>query len=195
MAIVQWLGGLLKGGKDLAEVFTENKEQQGERRHEEVMADFERDQSAIKQFAAEFHQRQHRTRWDAFVDGLNRLPRPLVAIAVLSLFVLAPVNPERFLLIAKSYEMMPPGYWALLSVVISFYFGGRMQLKAQDMAVKKDAVQAAKELVEMRRSFRELDDPQADEGSRIYEGAVDAGVPLPENKVVKEWLAKARTNS
>lgn len=195
MAIVQWLGGLLKGGKALAEVFTENKEQQGERRHEEVMADFERDQSAIKQFAAEFHQRQHRTRWDAFVDGLNRLPRPLVAIAVLSLFVLAPVNPERFLLIAKSYEMMPPGYWALLSVVISFYFGGRMQLKAQDMAVKKDAVQAAKELVEMRRSFRELDDPQADEGSRIYEGAVDAGVPLPENKVVKEWLAKARTNS
>ncbi len=195
MAIVQWLGGLLKGGKDLAEVFTENKEQQGERRHEEVMADFERDQSAIKQFAAEFYQRQHRTRWDAFVDGLNRLPRPLVAIAVLSLFVLAPVNPERFLLIAKSYEMMPPGYWALLSVVISFYFGGRMQLKAQDMAVKKDAVQAAKELVEMRRSFRELDDPQADEGSRIYEGAVDAGVPLPENKVVKEWLAKARTNS
>lgn len=195
MAIVQWLGGLLKGGKALAEVFTENKEQQGERRHEEVMADFERDQSAIKQFAAEFYQRQHRTRWDAFVDGLNRLPRPLVAIAVLSLFVLAPVNPERFLLIAKSYEMMPPGYWALLSVVISFYFGGRMQLKAQDMAVKKDAVQAAKELVEMRRSFRELDDPQADEGSRIYEGAVDAGVPLPENKVVKEWLAKARTNS
>lgn len=195
MPVTAWLGGLLKGGKELAEVFTENKEQRGERRHEEVMADFERDQSAIRQFSAEFHQRQNRTRWDAFVDGLNRLPRPLVAIAVLSLFVLAPVNPERFLLIAKSYEMMPPGYWALLSVVISFYFGGRMQLKAQDMAVKKDAVKAAKELVEMRRAFRELPDQLEDSSSRIYENALESGVNVPENKVVKEWLAKARQDS
>ena len=139
------LGDLLRGGKNVAEVFVENRENRGARQHEQWLADLDRDRAALQQFAAEFHARQNRTAWDAFVDGLNRLPRPLLTLAIIGFFVLAPLDPARFLLIAQAYELIPAGYWALLSVMIGFYFGGRMQLKAQDMAVRKDAVRAARE--------------------------------------------------
>ncbi|MBB88411.1 MAG: hypothetical protein CMP06_14120 [Xanthomonadales bacterium] len=182
------IGDVLRGGKDVAEVFVENKEHRGERRHEQVLADIDRDKASLRQFAAEFHARQNRTRWDSFVDGLNRLPRPLLTIVIISFFVLAPLDPERFLLIAQAYELMPPGYWALLSVIIGFYFGGRMQLKAQDMAVRKDAVQAAKDLVVMRKAFREIDFAEEPVESRIYDAAVAEGARKPTNSVIQRWL-------
>ena len=72
------LGDLLRGGKDVAEVFVENRENRGARQHEQWLADLDRDRAVLQQFAAEFHARQNRSAWDAIVDGLNRLPRPLL---------------------------------------------------------------------------------------------------------------------
>jgi len=190
VAWFNWIGDIFKGGKEVAEVFTENKENKGQRSHEERMADIGRDLASLHQFSAEFHQRQNRTWWDSLVDGLNRLPRPLITVAILSFFVLAPLNPQKFLEIAKAYELMPPGYWALLSVIIGFYFGGRMQLKSQDMAVKKDAVKAAKELVSMRREFRQLDLGDDSTESKVFDNAISAGESKIPNKVVAEWLQR-----
>jgi hypothetical protein len=188
MAWWNFIGDLFTGGKEVAEVFVENKENRGERQHEEKMADIGRDLASLQQFSAEFHQRENRSWWDSFVDGLNRLPRPLLTIAILGFFILAPLNPAKFLEIAKAYELMPPGYWALLSVIIGFYFGGRMQIKAQDMAVKKDAVQAAKDLVTMRKEFRELDTSDESVESKIYENVLATGGRI-KNAVVQTWLA------
>ncbi|HKI61807.1 MAG TPA: 3TM-type holin, partial [Mariprofundaceae bacterium] len=137
---------------------------------------------------AEFHSRQNRTVWDSFVDGLNRLPRPILTFAILSFFVWAPLYPEKFLEIAKAYELMPTGYWALLSVIIGFYFGGRMQLKAQDMVVRKDAVQAAKDLVSMKREFRKLESEDESPESKLFTAAVQEGAQPIKNKVVSDWL-------
>lgn len=180
------LGSVFKGGKEVAEVFVENKENKGQRKHEEVMADVDRDLASLQQFSKEFHDRQNRTRWDSFVDGLNRLPRPLITIAILSFFVLAPLNPTKFLEIAQAYNLMPEGYWTLLSVIIGFYFGGRMQIKMQDMAVKKDAVQAAKNLVAMRKSFRQLNLDEESTASKQFDAITEAS-GKPKNKVVEEW--------
>ena len=188
MAWFNFLGDILKGGKDVAEVFTENKENKGQRKHEEQLADVDRDLASLNQFTKEFHDREKRTWWDSFVDGLNRLPRPLLTIAVISFFFLAPFDPERFLLIAKSYELMPPGYWALLSVIIGFYFGGRMQLKSQDFAIKKDAVKAAKELVQMKKEFRQLDEEDETTESKIFDAAMLNGKKIVKNQVVESWL-------
>lgn len=188
MAWWNFVGDIFKGGKEVAEVFVENKEQRGQRRHEEAMADIERDMASLAQFSAEFHQREKRSWWDSFVDGLNRLPRPLLTIAILAFFVLAPLNPTKFLEIAKAYELMPAGYWALLSIIIGFYFGGRMQIKAQDMTIKKNAVQAAKELVAMKKEFRQLEDTQEDVASKVFDAAVQAGQRMPKNEVVAAWL-------
>jgi hypothetical protein len=188
MAWWNWLGDLFKGGKEVAEVFTENKENQGKRAHDETMAGLDLDKASLMQFAAEFHDRSNRTWWDSLVDGLNRLPRPLMAIAVLGFFVLAPLDPLYFMQIAKAYEVMPEGYWALLSVVIGFYFGGRMQLKSQDMTVKNNAVQAAKELVKMKQQFREIPTEEESPQAKMFAAAVGSGVKVAENKVVKQWL-------
>jgi len=187
MAWWNWIGDIFKGGKEVAEVFVENKENKGQRLHEQVMGELNRDMASLQQFASEFHSRQNRTWWDSFVDGLNRLPRPLLTIAILGFFVLAPLDPARFLEIAKAYELMPPGYWALVSVIIGFYFGGRMQLKAQDMVVKKDAVQAMKDLVSMKREFRQLEAEEDSVESKLFDSAVQSGSQPIENRVVSEW--------
>ncbi|PIE41741.1 MAG: hypothetical protein CSA49_01930 [Gammaproteobacteria bacterium] len=188
MAWWNFIGDIFKGGKDVAEVFIENKENRGQRSHDREMADISRDMASLSQFSSEFHARQKRTWWDSLVDGLNRLPRPLLTIAILSFFVLAPLDPARFLEIAKAYELMPPGYWALLSVIIGFYFGGRMQLKAQDFTVKKSAVKAAKELISIRKDFRQLNDEMESDESRIYEIERMNSPRTVTNKVVKKWL-------
>jgi hypothetical protein len=192
MAWWNFIGDILKGGQGVAEVFVENKENKGQRKHDETMADIGRDMASLSQFSEEFHRRQNRTWWDSFVDGLNRLPRPLLTIGVLSFFVLAPLNPTKFLEIAKAYELMPAGYWALVSVIIGFYFGGRMQLKAQDMTVKKDAVKAAKELISMKKEFRQLEIEEESEASKIFDQALSKGKHLIANKVVSAWLAKGQ---
>lgn len=189
------LGGIFSSGKSLAEVFVENKENKGQRKHDEAMADIDRDVASLHQFTHEFHQRSNRTWWDSFVDGLNRLPRPLLTISVLSFFVLAPLNPTRFLEIAKAYELMPPGYWALISVIIGFYFGGRMQLKSQDMTIKKNAMQAAKDLVSMRKEFRQLEQDDESTASKIFEASVATNQNHPKNKVIENWLQSKQTTT
>jgi hypothetical protein len=63
-----------------------------------------------------------------------------------------------------------------------------MQIKAQDMAVKKDAVQAAKDLVTMRKEFRELDTSDESVESKIYENVLATGGRI-KNAVVQTWLA------
>ena len=101
--------------------------------------------------------------------------------------MLAPIDPVRFLEIATAYQVLPEGFWVLLSIVVAFYFGGRMQVKAQDMRVAGNAVSAARDMVAMRRSFRELvreDEPPTEQA---YQRAMsDAGTPLP-NTVIMEW--------
>lgn len=188
------IGNVFSGGREVAEVFTENREKRGQRRHAEVLADIERDRASLAQFAAEFHARSQRTRWDSFVDGMNRLPRPLLTLAILGFFVLAPLDPVRFLEIARAYELMPPGYWALLSVIIGFYFGGRMQLKAQDMRVRAGAVQAARDLVTMRREFRALEDEEDTDDARLFEHDLAGGALPPDNRVIRAWLDSRRAD-
>ncbi len=128
-------------------MFKPNAEMSAERDHVERMALSEQDMASLQQFAAEFHDRAGRTWWDSLVDGLNRLPRPLITLGILAFFVLAPLAPVKFLEVAKAYQIMPDGFWALLSVVIAFYFGGRMQFKRQDMAVKGGALLVAREIL------------------------------------------------
>ena len=192
MSAFGWIGEILTSGKAVAEVFTENKEKKSQRKHDAFIANNELDRAALQEFAAEFHQRNRRTWWDAFIDGLNRLPRPLLTFSIIGFFVLAPLNPEKFLEIAKAYEVMPAGYWALLSVIVGFYFGGRMQIKSQDMMVKKEAIQAAKEMMTLKKSFRALPDDFESQESKTFDAAIAAG-KLPElNFVVEDWLQEKR---
>ncbi len=184
-----WLSlvtGLFRPAKELIEVFKPNAEQAAERDHVESMALNQQDLASLQQFTAEFHDRAGRTWWDSVIDGLNRLPRPLITLGILALFVLAPVAPVRFLEIAQAYQMMPDGFWALLSVIIAFYFGGRMQLKGQDMAVKGGALQVARQILAIRRAEQQLDQP-APSPAAVPETVPAETDPGRGNRVVEEW--------
>jgi hypothetical protein len=64
-------------------------------------------------------------RFDAFVNGLNRLPRPLLALGTLGLFVYAMVDPAGFGLRMRGLSEVPEPMWWLLGAVVAFYFGAR----------------------------------------------------------------------
>jgi hypothetical protein len=181
--------GLFRPAKELIEVFKPNAEQVAERDHVERVALSQQDLASLQQFAAEFHERAGRTWWDSLIDGLNRLPRPLITLGILGFFVLAPLEPVRFLEIAQAYQMMPDGFWALLSVVIAFYVGGRMQLKGRDMAVKGGALAVAREILALRRAERQPDQPSPPPVALPEAVPVAVGAPRV-NRVIEEWRGR-----
>jgi hypothetical protein len=214
-----WLSlipGLFRPAKELVEVFKANAENEAERGHAERLALSAQDLASLQQFAAEFQPRAKSTWWDSLIDGLNRLPRPLITLSVGAFFVLAPLDPLRFAQVARAYELMPDGFWALLSIIVAFYFGGRMRLKRQDMAVKGGALKAAEELLAMQRAARERDPasgaarepdaasppvPASAELPPAHAGIRPTRAPLPRaevpltpaehsNRVIEAWKAR-----
>lgn len=80
---------------------------------------------AMAQFGAEFRIQPRRTWFDALLDGLNRLPRPLLTFATFGLFVFAFQDPIGFSARMNALALIPEPLWWLLGVVVSFYFGSR----------------------------------------------------------------------
>lgn len=188
--------GFFQPAKELVEVFKPNAEKEAARQHVERLSLGEQDLASLEQFAAEFQSIRTSTTWDSFIDGLNRLPRPLITLGILGLFVLAPADPIRFLEIARAYQIMPDGFWALLSIIIAFYFGGRMQLTRQHMKVTGGALEAARDIVDARKAMRAL---EADEELETEQASPMADVgPEPsniKNRVVDAWLRRDRAKA
>lgn len=110
--------------RETVEVFRENAENGA------VRATSER-QAALAQFAAEFGQ-SDRGVFDRLIDGLNRLPRPLLALGTIGLFVCAMIDPVWFSARMSGVASVPEPLWWLMGVVVSFYFGARHQIKGQE---------------------------------------------------------------
>ncbi len=205
MGWLSMIAGLFGPAKELVEVFKPNAEHEAERGHAERLALSAQDLASLQQFAAEFQTRPNGTWWDSFIDGLNRLPRPQITLSVGAFFVLAPLDPLRFAQVARAYELMPDGFWALLSIIVAFYFGGRMRLKRQDMAVKGGALAVAKEVLAIQREAREQDQapppaPASADPASASAAAPSAGPPLLQaelphapaghpNRVIEAWKA------
>jgi hypothetical protein len=101
----------------VAEVFV------GNRAEREAAASAER-LAAVGQFGAEFAAAGS-SRFDRFVNGLNRLPRPLLALGTPGLFVYAMVEPAGFSTRMQGLGYVPEPLWWLLGAIVSFYFGAR----------------------------------------------------------------------
>ena len=107
---------------ETAQVFRENAENGAVR-----AADARRE--SLQQFAAEFaHAR--RGLFDRIVDGLNRLPRPALALGTIWLFVMAMRQPDDFMQGMQGLALVPEPLWWLMGAIVSFYFGARHQVKA-----------------------------------------------------------------
>ncbi|MCP3969046.1 MAG: carboxylesterase [Rhodobacteraceae bacterium] len=129
MGVIDLIFGTLFGGsrnvvKETAEIFRENAEAGAVRSHDLQTA-------TLQQFAAEFaHPRKG---WfDRFIDGLNRVPRPAMALGVLGLMVAAMTDPIWFASRMQGIALVPEPLWWLLGAIVSFYFGARHQAKGQD---------------------------------------------------------------
>ena len=121
--IGQILGGpgavaaLGEAAKGVAETFVPNATRKMELSAEAQMA-------ALRQLGEEYSLPS--TGWfDRMVNGLNRLPRPLLAFGTLGLFVYAMVDPVRFSARMVGLNAVPEPLWWLLGAVVAFYFGAR----------------------------------------------------------------------
>ena len=63
--------------------------------------------------------------FDRFVNGLNRLPRPMLAFGTIGLFVYAMIDPRDFAERMVGLNAVPEPLWWLLGAVVAFYFGAR----------------------------------------------------------------------
>lgn len=122
------LNGAFGGGRNVVaetvEVFRENAENGAVRE-----ADLS--QAALSQFAAEFALERKST-FDCVIDGLNRIPRPAMALGTLGLFVSAMIDPIWFASRMQGIALVPEPLWWLLGAIVGFYFGARHQSKGQD---------------------------------------------------------------
>lgn len=157
------IGMLFGGGRNIvretAEVFRENAEA-GAQRAGTAHA------QALSQFAAEFD-RPRQGVFDRFVDGMNRLPRPALALGTLALFVAAMVDPIWFATRMQGIALVPEPLWWLLGVIVSFYFGARHQIKSQAFRRELAAVAArAPEVADQMRELGTLRNADMDEAAR-----------------------------
>jgi hypothetical protein len=129
MGLIDKVVGLVFGNggtlvRDTVEVFRENAENGAER------SAAAQDQ-AMAQYGAEFAI-ERKGSFDRFMDGLNRLPRPALALGTLGLFIAAMVDPVWFAARMQGLALVPEPLWWLLGVIVSFYFGARHQVKTQE---------------------------------------------------------------
>lgn len=81
-------------------------------------------QATLAAAAAEFEHAGD-TWFDRLINGLNRLPRPFMALGTLGLFAYAMTDPEGFSQRMIGLQEVPEPLWWLLGAVVSFYFGAR----------------------------------------------------------------------
>jgi len=124
MGLIGWIFGgpaatsaLGTAMTQVAEVFTVNATKKME-------AEAEASRAALDEHGAEF-QYARAGLFDRVVNGLNRMPRPMLALGTLGLFVYAMVDPVAFAQRMVGLNEVPEPLWWLLGAIVSFYFGAR----------------------------------------------------------------------
>ncbi|MDQ2088534.1 holin family protein [Marimonas arenosa] len=129
MGLIERLLSLVFGNgghalRQTAEVFRENAEAASVRAAETHGR-------SVRQFGGEFAHPE-RGLFDRIMDGINRLPRPALALGTLGLFIAAMVDPVWFAARMQGIALVPEPLWWLLGAIVSFYFGARHQAKGQE---------------------------------------------------------------
>lgn len=187
--IGQLLNLVFGGGRNVvaetAEVFRENAEAGAERE-----ADM-RTQTMV-QYAGEFAPRQ-RGWFDRFMDGLNRLPRPAMALGTLGLFVAAMADPIWFAERMQGIALVPEPLWWLLGAVVSFYFGARHQLKGQEFQRSlAQTMTRAPKVIDNIAALRKLDaDTPGVADTRPDAALTLASVSPSDNAALEDWRRTA----
>lgn len=184
--LVLLLGGPRNVIKETAEVFRENSEQ-------EAVRESMRQSAALGQFGAEFN-RSHKGGFDRFMDGVNRVPRPALALGILGLFVAAMIDPVWFSERMQGVALVPEPLWWLLGIIVSFYFGARHQAKGQEF--QSQIAQSMGHVPQVVGNIRTLRKLRAEDAG-MAETGTDASLTLDvlqteENAALAAWKATQR---
>jgi len=190
MALIDRLLGVVFGSgrnvlRETAEVFRENAE-------EGAVRDASLRQAALAQFGAEFT--LVRQGWfDRAVDAANRLPRPLMAMGTLGLFVSAMVDPVWFASRMQGITLVPEPLWWLLGAVVSFYFGARHQAKGQEFQIR--VAQSMAHVPQVMENLKSLKSLQVgDEAAPQEAGAPAFLEPAPTDRASEDLAENAALN-
>lgn len=173
------LGGVVRQAGGVAEAFVGNKAKQEAAEHAEFLA-------TINQLAMEYEQAQ--TTWfDGFINGLNRLPRPSLALGTMALFGYAMYDPIGFAGRMQGLALVPDQLWWLLGAVVSFYFGARELHYLRDSRTKV----GIDTLVRVTEAQRRIDALRP--GDTTDAPSVPGDPADPEhNAALEEWRASRR---
>ncbi|WP_457647381.1 3TM-type holin [Profundibacter sp.] len=169
MGLITDIFGVLFGSgknvvKDTVEVFRPNAEAQSKR-------GFDLDSATLNQMAAEFADRENRGRFDRLMDGVNRLPRPMLVLGVFGILVWTSVDPIAAAQVFTSWAIIPTEFWYVVLAIVTFYFGGRYQTKVHQMQARLANVAAGVPAV--LQTISELEDLRAD--IPVTPGVADPG--------------------
>ena len=172
MGLIEGILALLFGGgrnvvRETAEVFLENREAAGEREATYRSA-------ALEQFAQEFVLPRQGL-FDRFMDALNRVPRPMLALGTLGLFVSAMVDPIWFAARMQGIALVPEPLWWLMGAIVSFYFGARHQAKGQEF--QRSLAETMARAGQVTRNLAALE-------------ALEAGAGRETNPALDDWSAR-----
>lgn len=142
-------------------------------------------EATLQQFASEFaHPRKGL--FDQFVDGLNRLPRPMLALGTIGLFICAMMEPAWFSERMIGVALIPEPMWWLMGAIVSFYFGARHQVKGQDFQKSVARTIALGKAIEQVQPPRPQAKPQTVETSPVR--PFDPTDPQA-NAALEDWRA------
>jgi hypothetical protein len=133
--------------------------------HDEQMA-------ILAEFAAEFAGRPPKTWWDSFVDGLNRLPRPMITFGLISVFLWAFYDPAGFVGYMSAMEVVPDELWIMWLSILAFWFGGR--LVSQDLRKPKVTKEQLDRLKEILTKLREPVDAKSETPTEVLRESLPA---------------------
>ena len=102
--------------------------------------------AVYQQFAKEFG--HSKNWWDSLIDGLNRLPRPIMTFGTIYIFWLCWHNPMAFSRGALALQSMPGEGWAILGAVVTFWFAAKLPKDFGRMKGSKRAEAIAKRFIE-----------------------------------------------
>ena len=156
--------------RETAEVFRENAEAGAERGKAVQLA-------AMAAQGAEFRA-SGRSRFDEIMDGVNRLPRPVMALGCIGLVVVAMIDPVWFSARMAGLALVPEPLWWLLGIIVSFYFGARHQAKGQEF--QRSITETLSRVPQVVEAIDELERPG---------GTAQAVAP---NAALEAWRATRR---
>lgn len=158
--------------------------------HSETMASIGIDQTALEgaqaMAVAEWQASAGKTGpLNAFVDFINRLPRPLMALGVIAMFAYNFYDPVSAQAAFQTLDYVPLELWSILGGIMAFYFGAREIAKSREQKNKPNPnriMEIASTMTQMKKDVAAA--KQLEEEAKIS-GAIGSSEG---NATIQSWL-------